>query len=68
MNLIITIALLSGLALADKYAAGAACHSSVECINNCLNSQWTLANQDGGYAFVCDPNLADGTQYFTATC
>lgn len=64
-----TIALFSTLALADKYAAGTACHSSVECNTNCLNSQWTLSNPTiGGYAFVCDPDLADGTLYYKATC
>jgi hypothetical protein len=68
MKPIITIALLSGLALADKLPAGATCGTNVDCNKNCLISQWTLAKQGTDYAFVCDPNLADGTQYFTAEC
>lgn len=68
MKLIITIAFLTRLAFAQKYAAGDACHTNIECNNNCVNSQWTVANQDGEYAFVCDPDLADGTLWWVGSC
>ena len=67
MNLVIPIALLSGLALADKLPAGAACGTNVDCNDNCMDSRWTIADQDGAYVLVCDPNL-DGTLYDSATC
>ena len=68
MKLIIAIAFLTRLAFAQKYAAGDACHTNIECNNNCVNSQWTVANQDGEYALVCDPALIDTPQYYTTGC
>lgn len=68
MKPIIAIALVSGIAFADKYNAGSVCRSSVECNNNCLNSQWTIAKQNNDYELVCDPSLAGSTTYYTAQC
>ena len=66
--LLIATALLSGLALAEKLPAGAACGSNADCNDNCLDSRWAPANQDGKYTFVCDPNLADGTLWYEGIC
>ena len=67
MKLIIAIALLCKLALA-KYSPGSACNTNIECNENCIDSQWTLSEQSGTYAFVCDPSVADPAQYFKADC
>lgn len=67
-HLIIATALLSGLALAEKLLAGAACGTNADCNDNCLDSRWAPANQDGKYTFVCDPDLADGTLWYEGIC
>lgn len=67
-SLITAVALLASSALAAKYAAGTNCHSNIECENNCLDRQYTIVNEDGGYIFACDPGVADSTQWYSAEC
>jgi hypothetical protein len=67
-SLVPTLAIFASSALAAKYAAGDLCHSNVECNKNCLDAQFTVAEQDGGYVFVCDPKVADATQWYGMRC
>jgi hypothetical protein len=67
-SLITALALLASTAFAAKYEAGTICHSNVECNNNCINGQWTVAETDGGYVFVCDPSVANPVQWYALTC
>jgi hypothetical protein len=67
MKLIVTVALLlgPGLALADKYSPGATCRNNFECDANCLDGLYTIADQNGKYAFVCDP---DPPAFYAGQC
>lgn len=67
-SLITAVALLASSALAANYAAGTICHSNVECNKNCLDAQFTVAEQDGGYVFVCDPSIGNPTQWYNLKC
>jgi hypothetical protein len=64
----ITIALLPPLTLAAKYPPGTACRTNTECNDNCIDKQWTIANRNDVYIFVCDPSLTDPTGYFVGQC
>jgi hypothetical protein len=66
--LISAVALFASSTLAAKYEAGTICHSNVECEKNCLDKQYTIVNEDGGYVFVCDPGLADPVQWYSMSC
>jgi hypothetical protein len=66
--LIPAIAIFASTAFAAKYAAGTICHSNIECEQNCLNKQYTIVNDDGGYVFVCDPGVADPMQWYNLGC
>jgi hypothetical protein len=68
MKSIITIALLTSLALAESLPAGTVCDNNNDCNKRCLYSQWTIASHNGHYVFVCDPDLADTAVYYTAVC
>jgi hypothetical protein len=65
---IAAFAIFASSALAVKYAAGDICHSNVECEANCLDKQYTVADQDGGFVFVCDPSIADPKQWYNMAC
>jgi hypothetical protein len=62
------MAIFASTALAAKYEAGTICHTNIECENNCLDKQYTIVNEDGGYVFVCDPGVADPLQWYNAIC
>jgi hypothetical protein len=61
-------AIFASSALAAKYPAGTNCHSNVECNNNCVNSEFTIINLDGGYIFACDANSPNPTQWYSLGC
>jgi hypothetical protein len=66
--LISAMAIFASTALAAKYAAGTICHSNIECEKNCLDEQYTIVNDDGGYVFVCDSSVADPVQWYILRC
>jgi hypothetical protein len=66
--LVATVAIFASSTLAAKYAAGDPCHTNVECEENCLDKRYTVAEQDGGFVFVCDPSAADPMQWYIAEC
>jgi hypothetical protein len=66
--LITAAAIFASSALAAKYAAGDICHSNVECEENCIDKQYTVAEQNGGFVFVCDPGVGDPMQWYRLTC
>jgi hypothetical protein len=69
MKLLITaVAIFASSTLAAKYAAGTICHSNIECERNCLDKQYTIVNEDGGYVFACDSNIADPVQWYNLDC
>jgi hypothetical protein len=55
-------------ALAAKFEAGALCHSNRECEANCVDGQFTFAQQDGGSVFVCDSGVTDPVQWYQLAC
>jgi hypothetical protein len=55
-------------ALAAKFEAGALCHSNRECEANCVDGQFTFAQQDGGSVFVCDSGVANPVQWYGLVC
>ena len=67
-SLIAAMALFASSTLAAKYEAGTICHSNVECEQNCIDKQYTIANVDGGYVFVCDPGVSNPTAWYTLSC
>jgi hypothetical protein len=67
-SLITALALLASTAFAAKYESGTICHSNVECNDNCINGQWTVAEKDGGYVFVCDPGVTNPVQWYAQAC
>lgn len=67
-SLITTVALLASSTLAAQYAAGTNCHSNVECEKNCVDKQYTIVNEDGGYIFACDSGVADPTEWYNLRC
>lgn len=68
MKSILTISFLYSSTVTAFYAANAACHSNIECNNNCYKSQFTIGNQNGQYVFVCDPVTSDPPQSYLAQC
>lgn len=60
--------LFAASALAANYAPGTNCHSNKECSKNCLDGQWTIVSDDGGYILACDPVKKDVKQYYSAAC
>lgn len=68
-SLIAAVTLLASTAFAaGKYEAGTICHSNIECEKNCIDKQYTVAEQDGGFVFACDPSVADPTQWYKFYC
>jgi hypothetical protein len=61
-------AIFASSTLAATYAAGDICYSNIECEKNCLNKQYTIADEDGGFVFVCDPGVADPVQWYRLGC
>jgi len=61
-------AIFASSTLAAKYAAGDICHSNTECEKNCVDKQYTVAEQDGGFVFVCDPSVANPVQWYAMAC
>ena len=67
-SLVTAAAIFASTTLAVKYAAGTNCHSNLECEANCIDKQYTVASENGGFIFACDSSVADPLDWYTLMC